>query len=258
MERERAAVAFNNDENSEIEIDLFDLIHFILRRIKYVALAALVGLILASIYAFILATPMYEATAQLYVVNSKDSALDLSDLQIGTYLTSDYELVFQTWEVNQQVINNLGLDYDVEQLQKMVEVSNPSDTRALFITITSDDPKEATDIANEFAEVGKQYIADTMLSEMPTSLSVALQPDKPVSPRRFLSMCIGILLGGLVAVGVLTIIYLRDDKIKTAADLLKYTGTSPLAVIPVSNTDTERRSRRIGYGYYYNNEGSDR
>lgn len=248
MEREPAAIAFT-DEGAEMEIDLFDLLHFILRRYKLLILSALICAFLGFIYAFLLATPMYEATAQLYVVNSRDSALDLSDLQIGTYLTSDYELVFRTWEVNQQVINNLSLPYTVEELQEMVSITNPSDTRALFITVTSSDAAEATKLANEFSSVGKQYIADTMLSEMPTTLSVALEPTKPVSPRRLMILCISFIMGLLICAGVLTVIYLRDDKIKTAADLKKYTGSMPLAVLPISEAGNARRSRRNTYRY---------
>ena len=248
MEREPAAIAFT-DEGAEMEIDLFDLLHFILRRYKLLILSALICAFLGFVYAFILATPMYEATAQLYVVNSRDSALDLSDLQIGTYLTKDYELVFKTWEVNQQVINNLSLDYTVDELQKKVSISNPSDTRALFITVTSSNAKEATVLANEFSNVGKQYIADTMLSETPTTLSVALEPVKPVSPRRMMILCASFIMGALICAGILTIFYLRDDKIKTAADLKKYTGSMPLAVLPISAANSSRRSRRNGYYY---------
>ena len=254
MEREPAAIALN-EENAELEIDLFDLLHFILRRIKWVILSALFCTILGAFYAFILATPMYEATSQLYVVNPKDSALNLSDLQIGTYLTKDYELVFQTWEVNQMVINNLSLPYTVKELQAMVSVTNPSDTRALFITVTSSDAAEATRLANEFAEVGKQYITDTMLSETPTSLSVALQPTEPVAPRKKMIMAISFVLGALICTGILTLLYLRDDKIKTASDLRKYTGSMPLAVLPINDRETSRRMRKYGYGYYYDNEG---
>ena len=257
MEREPAAFAFN-EESAELEIDLFDLLHFILRRYKLLIVSALVCMVLGFCYAFILATPMYEATAQLYVVNSKDSAINLSDLQIGTYLTSDYELVFKTWEVNQQVINNLGLDYTVKELQEMVQISNPSDTRALFITVTSSDPKEATILANEFAEVGKQYITDTMLSETPTSLSVALEPIDPVRPRRMLILCVSAFLGVLICAGLLTFAYLRDDKIKTSADLKKYTGVMPLAVLPINGQGGSSRVRKYGYYYRQNSEGRNR
>ena len=243
MELERAALVPVTETTYEKEIDLLDLMHYMLRRIKYLIVSAIIGALVMGIYAFIIATPMYESTAQLYVVNSKDSALDLSDLQIGTYLTSDYELVFKTWEVNQQVKNNLELDYTIDELREMVSVSNPSDTRALFITVTSDDPREATVMANEYAEVAKQYIFDTMLSEMPTTLSVALDPDKPVSPRRMFLVFIGALFCTLLCASILTIIYLLDDKIKTPEDLLKYTGTMPLTVIPITESARPHRHK---------------
>ena len=70
-------------------------------------------------------TPKYEATAKLYVMSRTDSAVNISDLQIGSYLTSDYQEVFKTWEVHEQVLQNLGLDYDYEQLEEMLTVTNP-------------------------------------------------------------------------------------------------------------------------------------
>lgn len=243
MELDRITTPVNNEDTShEIEIDLYDLMHFMLRKARYLCIAAIIGALAAAAYVFIFATPLYEATAQLYVVNSKDSALDLSDLQIGTYLTSDYELVFNTWEVNQQVKNNLGLDYTIKEMRNMVSVTNPNNTRALFITVTSPDPDEATLMANEYTEVAKQYIFDTMLSEMPTTLSVALTPDKPVYPRRLMGTLLGMLFGLLICAGILIVLYLRDDKVKTPADLMKYTGAMPLAVIPVIDTGSHHRS----------------
>lgn len=244
---EESAVSVSLENNDEVEIDLFDLLRFLLLRCKYIILAAIAGALLFGFYAYVLATPIYEATAQLYVVNSKDSAVDLSDLQIGTYLTSDYGLVFDTWEVNQQVKNNLGLDYSVEQLRKMISVTNPSNTRALFITVSSTDPHEAMIMANEYSEVAKQYIYDTMLSDMPSTLSVALEPTKPVSPRRFMLLCLGAFLGCVACVALLFILYLRDDKIKTPQDLQRYSGVAPLAVIPYTNLSQAHRRRNSHY-----------
>lgn len=225
------------------EIDLFDFFRYAFRRWKIVAASVLFGVLLAVIYITAIATPIYEATAQLYVVNSKESVLNLSDLQIGTYLTSDYQLVFKTWEVNQQVIENLSLPYNVEQLKAMVEVTNPSNTRALFITASSPDAAEAARIANEFAEVASRYISNTMLTDMPTILSTALQPLNPVSPRKTLVLLLGFAAGMLLSVWGLFIAFARDDKIKTAADLFKYTGSQPLAVIPVTDTKTDKRHK---------------
>lgn len=228
---------------AEQELDLADLFLYLLRRWKILLASGLAGLVVMAFYAFVLAVPMYEATAQLYVVNSKDSVLNLSDLQIGTYLTSDYQLVFRTWEVNQQVIQNLGLPYSVEELKSMLTVENPSSTRALFITVSSLDPEEAALIANEYASVARQYISNTMLTDTPTMLSMALQPLKPVSPRKGRLSVIGLFAGLFLALVVLTIVYILNDRIITSADVLKYTGALPLAVIPVINARPHGRRR---------------
>lgn len=242
MEHERTAPAFQ-EENSEFEIDLLDLLYFILKKIKYVILAAIIGALLAAGYVFCIATPMYEATAQIYVVNSKDTALDLSDLQIGTYLTSDYSLVFNTWEVNQQVKDALNLPYSINTLRNMVTITNPSDTRALFITVRSTDPLEAAEMANAYSDVGKQYIYDTLLSEMPSTLSVALAPEKSVSPNPPKAFALCMLFCMMLCIAILTIIYLLNDKITTPADLEKYDSANLLAVIPLSDKQHGRRSQ---------------
>ena len=137
------------NEDAEFEIDLMEVLLRLLEKWKLIIAGALVGAVLMAMYSFILATPMYEATSKLYVLNSSDSAINLSDLQIGSYLTSDYMEVFDTWEVNEMVRQNLNLSYTREELADMLTLTNPSNTRILNITVTSSDPQEAADIANE-------------------------------------------------------------------------------------------------------------
>lgn len=226
------------------EIDLLDFFQFLRRKLKYIAGSAAVGVLCAAVYVTLIAAPVYEATAQLYVVNSRDSVINLSDLQIGSYLTSDYQLVFQTWEVNQQVIKNLSLPYTVRELRNMLTISNPTNTRALSITVASRDAAEAARIANEFAQVAGDYISDTMLTDTPTILSSALEPVEPVRPRKKRIVFLAGALTALAAIGVLFAMYVLDDKVKTSADVEKYTGALPLAVIPISNTAFSKKQRK--------------
>lgn len=243
--------AYNLENAKEIEFskikefDLIEYLQYLLLKRKLVVLLVILALAVSLLYSYVLATPVYEATAQLYVVNSKDSVINLSDLQIGSYLTSDYQLVFKTWEVSEQVIVNLGLPYSVVELQRMLTVNNPSNTRALFITVSSEDPKEAASIANEFASVAQKYISDTMLTDMPTTLSVALEPLKPVRPRKMLIIGVSTLLGVMIALWIVFIMYSRDDKIKSSIDIEKYSGSMPLAVIPLlDHENTYKRKYR--------------
>jgi len=224
----------NVETSKEIEIDLMELFFRLIENAKKIVAGALVGMFLFAAYSFLLATPMYEATCRIYVMSASDSAIDLSDLQIGTALTADYQEIFNAWEVHEQVLQNLNLDYSYTKLEKMLTVVNPTDTRILAVTVTSDDPAEATAMANEYAAVASRYISDTMVTDEPSILSKALQPTKPVSPRKGLNIVLGFLLGAVVVCLIITVQFMLDDKIKTADDIRKYAGMVTLAVVPIN------------------------
>ena len=78
----------------------------------------------------------YSATSKLYIVNKDSFGIKMADLQLGTALTSDYQEVFKTWEVHEMVIEELNLPYSYQEMQSMLTVSNPEDTRVLYITVT--------------------------------------------------------------------------------------------------------------------------
>ena len=74
---------------------------------KLILCLALVFAVAFGAYTVFCITPTYQATSTIYVLSRKDSAINMSDLQIGTALTSDYIKVFKMWEVHEEVISNL-------------------------------------------------------------------------------------------------------------------------------------------------------
>lgn len=229
-------------------IDLVELMYRLLGGWKLILSLALCFAIAAGAYTFLFVSPTYEATSIIYVVSNKDSAINMSDLQLGSELTQDYIKVFRMWEVHEEVISNLDLPYNYSQMQNMLTVTNDSDTRMLDITIRSTNPQEAAEIANEYAKVASDYIAETMSTEKPNIMSVALVPANPVSPNKTKNVMLGFLLGGILAAGIITIQMLMDDKYKTSEDIRRYTGLVTLAVIPLEETDNngKRQMQRDG------------
>lgn len=223
-------------------IDLVELVYRLIGNWKLIAGLAVGFALIAGVYTSFFVTPMYEATSIIYVLSNRDSAINVSDLQLGSELTQDYIKVFRMWEVHEEVISNLNLPYNYAQMRSMLSVVNDADTRMLDITVTSADPQEAADIANEYARVASQYIADTMATDKPNIMSVALTPSNPVSPNRTRNVMMGFLLGGMLAAGIVTVRMLMDDKYKTAEDIRKYTGLATLAVVPME--EYEKNAKR--------------
>ncbi|MBO4883898.1 MAG: capsular polysaccharide biosynthesis protein [Clostridia bacterium] len=234
----------NGSEGQEYEIDLLELFYRLLENAKYIAVAALIGALLAWSYTVVVVAPKYTATSKLYVLNTGDSAINLSDLQIGNYLASDYQEVFKNWHVHEMVIQRLGLPYSYKTLSKMISVSNPSNTRILYITATSTDPEEAKSIADTYAEVAREFIATTMDTREPNMFEEALRPTSPSSPSKSRNVMVGFMLGFVVACGIITVRYLMDDKIHSSEDVEKYLGIPTLGMLPMQQVKASGSRQR--------------
>ena len=238
-----AASPVQQSNNSAATIDLVELMYHLLGSWKMLVCLALAFAIAAGAYTIYFVTPMYQATSTIYVLSRRDSAINMSDLQIGTALTSDYIKVFKMWEVHEEVISNLNLPYSYKQMQQMLTVANDTGTLMLDITVTSPSPQEAMKIANEYAKVASQYITETMSNDKPNIMSVALMPTNPVSPNKTKNILLGIILGLVLGVGVVTLRMITNDTYKTAEDIRKYTGLVTLAVVPIENENDGRKNK---------------
>ena len=234
MQERIAPAAQRAAEQDEDTIDLLELALGLLEHWKLIAVTAVTGAVLMALYTFFLVTPMYKATATIYVVSRNDSVLNFSDLQVGSELTSDYIKVFEMWEVHEKVISNLNLNYTYTNMASMLSVTNTSDTRMLDITVTNPDPEEAAAIANEYADVGAKYISEKMKTDEPTLMSSARVPENPFSPNKAKNILLGFVVGFVLACGVVVVRILLDDTYKTAEDIRKYAGLVVLASVPMA------------------------
>ncbi len=229
-----AAAAAVKPDNGEIEIDLAELALHFLEKIHWIILAALLGAAIAFAYVQYLATPIYQATAKIYIVGS-DTAISLSDLQIGSNLAADYQEVFKNWHVHELVDKRLNLDYSYTKLSGMLSVSNPTNTHVLYVQIKSPDRQEAKLLADTYAQVAREFIAAKMDMREPNMFEEARLPDKPVSPQKTRTVIIGFLLGALLAMAIIAIRYFSDDRICTTEDIAKVGGLTTLGMIPLQD-----------------------
>ena len=227
-------VAAAEAENQEKEIDLVALFYRLLEKIHWIILAALLGAVIAGVYVFMFVTPIYQATSKIYIVGS-DTAISLSDLQIGTNLAADYQEVFKNWHVHELVASRLNMDRTYSQLSANLSISNPASTHVIYVSYKSPDPAEAKLVADTYAQVAREFIAAKMDMREPNIFEEARLPDRPISPQKTRDVVIGFLLGGLLAVAIITILFLGDDRIRTTEDIQKVGNLPTLGMIPVQD-----------------------
>ena len=167
--------------------------------------------------------------------------VNLADLQLGSAVKSDYMELMLSRPVLEKVIENLNLNKSVKQLQKMISITNKSDTRILQITATSTDPQLATDVANELATQSIMMLPEIMENEPPNLVSTALYPTAPAGPSIVKNTLLGAILGFVLCAAVLVVIFLSDRSFKDADAMQKYFGMMPLAVVPSVQLDNKAK-----------------
>ena len=225
----------DNVQNDEVEIDIGHILSILWEKILVIIATGIIVGLAGFLVSNFLITPKYESETKLYVLNrANDSATTLSDVQLSTQLTKDYQILVTSAPVMNQVIKELGLNMKASELASTISVDTPSDTRVLQITVTSDDPKRAKDIADKVAQVSSKKICDIMKIEQVNVIEEGSMSEEPAVDTVQKWTLIGLALGIVLSCAVIIIRSMLDDTVKTTEDVEKYFDLSTLAVIPIS------------------------
>ena len=224
-------------DDDAVEIDLVELFYYLRHKLAWLILAVILGGIIAGAISYYLITPKYEATAKVYMVSaSSDSLINLSDLNLGTSLSADYEEMLRIRPIYETVTEKLELDYTYEEFLKLIDISTVGNTRVLQITVETKDPEESQNIANLLADNAESYLPDLMETSEPNVAEYAILPEEPSSPNIIMNTMIGAIAALVLLCGSFTVKFVMDDTLKTAEDVEHAFGIMPLTVIPESDS----------------------
>ena len=138
------------------------------------------------------------------------------------------------------VIDELGMDVTVDQLKREtdIQVTNPTDSHMLRISVTNRDPAKATQISNALANVMCEQIAYIMKSERPQFVEPAVMGAKS-GPHVKRDALIGGLSCALIAVIIVLTRYFVNDTITTEEDVNRYLGLTILSTVPFERNITK-------------------
>lgn len=237
-------------EQDEMQIDLIELLYALKKRILFLLAAALLGGLLAGVYTKLFVTPLYTSTSTLLVLSKDTTLTSITDLQLGTQLANDYSVLTVSRPVLEGVIEDLGLNMSYGGLKGSVAVTNPSSTRLLEITVTNPDPEQAKKIADAIAETASAYVGEQMEVIPPKIIEKGVVSAVPVNINMSRNILMGILAGIVIVAGVVIILTIIDDTVKTEADVERYLGVPTLGVIPdrrdyiTNQTDDKKKKKR--------------
>lgn len=218
--------------DEEDTIDLLELFYALKRKILIILIVGILAGGLGYAYTRFLTTPVYTSTSSMLVLTKETTLASLADIQMGSQLTNDYEVLITSRPVLNEVIEELNLNITYKDLRNLISIENPADTRILKISVQYYDPKITADIVNVLSEVSAEFIGDKMEVVPPKIIENGEIPVEKTDPSMRKNVLIGLLAGLCLSGGVVVLTTLLDDTIKTEEDVAQYLGLSTLAIIP--------------------------
>ena len=231
-------------------MDLRDYLRILRGRWRLILLCTLLALGAAAAATY-LATPMYQAQAQLFVSTSQVDSGNLGGLQQGSQFAQQrvksYADIIDNPLITQAVADDLGLDLTPRQLDEMIEATAPLDTVLINVTVTDESPQQAQAIADavaqRFTQVADQLETPAGAPASPVKVSVvraADVPQSPVSPRPKLNLALGLLVGLAVGVGAAVLRETLDTSVKGVEQLQDDLGLATLGLIGFDAESSKR------------------
>lgn len=222
----------NNEENEVI--DLVEILYAIRQHLLEVILATMVAAIIGFAASKFLMTPQYSSSAMMIVNTRQDVTSNVTSDQINsaTKLVATYSIIIKSDTVLQQVIENLGLGMTYSELNSRVSVQAVDDTQVMKITVNSTSPEWAQTVCDEILAVSPDIIKEAVEAGSVKVISKASLNPNPVSPNVKKNTALGAMVGLVLALGVIVLQVILDNKINTEEDVTKYLDMTVLGVIP--------------------------
>ena len=199
-------------------------------------LILILSIMLGYTYSYYYKKPQYNSSVKILLVadeGKENKEVTQTDLAINSSLISTYSSIAKSTNVIEKTIKNLGLTMSVTELQKNVEVKQIDKTQFLKISVKSDSPEMARNIANELSKVFSEQIKNIYNIENIKIVDEAEIVNEPYNVNHAKDMIIFAFGGIFISAILVMAIYFLDDTIKDEKDIelnvkLKNIGTLPL------------------------------
>ena len=218
------------------EINLKELFEYIKEKILIIAVIVLAVLIIGSVYSLFIKTPVYKSTSTLVLVSdegtSTQTAYTTQDVTLNNQLVSTYSKIVTSHRVIDTVIENLNVDYTYGQVVKEVAVTTETGTQIIKVSVSDPDKSLAASLANEIVKVFGEEIKSIYKLQNVSVVDKAEEASSPANVNYIKEAIIYILVGAVLAFGVVFVIFYFDTSIKNAEEIENKLGLPVIGVIP--------------------------
>lgn len=216
------------------EINLSEFINYYLSRMGWVLFTIVIVMIGGNLFNYYTRVPMYQSSTTIILAkeDKEEDKYTQTDAMLNQKLISTYREIIKSRTVLRQVIKNENLRYSVEELSNCISVTNVEDTEIIKITVSNKDKNHAVRIANAIAPIFKEEVMKIYNINNVSVLDKAIVAKEPYNINYLKENVIYVLIGFVLASGVIFTIFYFDTSVKSTEELEDKLGLTVLGVVP--------------------------
>ena len=231
------------------EIDLKELFNIFWSKKIQIFLVVLIFTVIGAVYSYGLKTPKYTASTTLVLAMSDskekdkdaENSITTTDITLNSKLVPTYSELVRSKSTVKKVIDNLGIDENLEVLRNSIKVTAVEETEVIRIAVTHVSPSIAEKVANEIAKVFSEKIQEIYKINNITTVDEAEVPNGPSNIHHTKDVILFSMIGLVISAAYVFVLNMIDNTVKSTEDIEKVYNMPVLVTIPlIENFNNER------------------
>ena len=232
------------------EIDLKELFNIFWSKRIQIFSVIVIFIIIGGVYSYGLKTPVYTSSTDLVLAMSEkkgeeaENSITTTEITLNAKLVPTYSKHEKSKSTVKKVIENLGIQENVGELRKRINVSSEEDTEVIKISVTHENPTYAMKVANELAKVFSEKIQEIYNINNITIVDEAEVPSRPSNENHTKDLALFAMIGLVLSASYIFVLNMLDNTVKSTEELEKGYHIPVLVAIPlIENFNYEKGGR---------------
>lgn len=227
-------ISVRESTNLEEIITIKEMLDVPIKSWKLILISILTITLMVAIFTFFLIEPQYETSAKVFIGKEQGSKEEYStnDVEMYQQLLKTYSELIKTKDLTKAAIDSSNIDITPVEVLKKLRVVTVADTQIIEIKYQSKSPDEAIKMINSIVKEFVQFAVKIVPNGNVQVLESPTFPEKSVVPNKRLNLCIGVLLGLMVGIGLSFLLEFLDNTYKTREQVEREVGIPVIGQIP--------------------------
>ena len=216
----------------------FKYFKLIKEKLSIIILITICSIIISTIVTLFFIDPTYESKISVIIGPNQSISDEYSSYQ-SSYDVVMYQKMVKTYSelltskiVLQDVIENTGLDLNLESLESMIKIKTTTESEFINITVEGKVPEVTTLVANQLTLSLKNISSEIRGVDNVILVDSASIPEKPTKPNIIINISLSFILGLIFSISLVVLINYLDQRIKDKDELKELITFPILGEIP--------------------------